>query len=144
MDTIVSVHETGGIKKKQTKESVIKVYLLDSEYLINSEIQEIHLLTSGALPEVGAVFSVPFSQNDTGVAFTVNTCGVSTFILNKTFDLRLTVSINCDARHSAFLLNTHLSERSLPCKAQFTPKRNRSKNACFSKTQLQSRTILRL
>ena len=136
-------------KKKQTKESVIKVYLLNSEYLINEESQEIHLLTSGILPEVGEVFSVPFTQQDTGVAFTVNTCGVNTcgvntFILNNTLNIVLTITTYCDARHNAFLLNTHLSERSLPCKAQFTPKRNRSGKSCFSKTQLQRRTILRL
>ena len=120
------------------------MYLLESEFINSAEFQEVHLLTSGKVPEVGKIISLKNPPKDTGVAFTVNTCGVSTFILNNTFDLTLTVTTNCDARHSAFLLNTHLSERSLPCKAQFTPKRNRSKNACFSKTQLQSRTILRL
>jgi hypothetical protein len=131
-------------KKKQAKESVIKVYLLNSEYLINEESQEIHLLTSGTLPEVGEVFSVPFTQQDTGVAFTVNTCGVNTFILNNTLNIVLTITTYCDARHNAFLLNTHLSERGTHCAQKSHKHFNRERKSCFSGIKLQRRTILRL
>jgi hypothetical protein len=119
------------------------VYLLDSEYLINVESQEIHLLTSGTLPEVGAVFTVPFSQNDTGVAFTVNTCGAGAFILNTTTDIFLTVNTLSDARHAPYLL-VSLSERGTHFAQKSHKHFNRERKSCFSGIKLQRRTILRL
>ncbi len=84
------------------------MYFIDNEYIIS---QEINLLTSGIMPEVGDIFSIPFSYTDTGVAFTVNTCGVSAFVLTNTTDITLTINALRDFTHQLSLHLT-LSERS--------------------------------
>ena len=119
------------------------MYLLESEFINSAEFQEVHLLTSGKVPEVGKIISLKNPPKDTGVAFTVNTCGVGAFILNTSTDIFLTVNTLSDARHAPYLL-VSLSERGTHFAQKSHKHFNRERKSCFSGIKLQRRTILRL
>ena len=116
--------------------------LLLSKINCSPFLEEVHIFQKSSLPDHGETISIPSSCLDSGsCVFTVNTYGVSHFILNNTCDIFLTINA-FETSVNAFSL-THLSGRSNRS-AQRKQHFNRNSGSFCTKAGLQRRTVLRL
>ena len=115
--------------------------LPQSKYTFSAAVEEVHIFAESCLPQYGEIFSVLPSCPDSGVAFTVNTCGVSGFILNNTSSI--TITINTLLSPVNAFCATHLTVRAP--RAAYSGKRStRSLEFCSAKVRLHSCGVLRL
>ena len=133
---------TGETFSRNYCESVKSMDLLQCKITCSAAAEEVHIFAESLLPDCGELFSVIPSCPDSGsCVFTVNTCGISDFIVSNTCDIFLTINA-FETSVNAFSL-THLSGRSNRS-AQRKQHFNRNSGSFCTKAGLQRRTVLRL
>ena len=109
--------------------------------------EEVHIFCCGKLPEYGEGFSVPCTKKDTGLALTVSTSGISSFILNHTTlftTTNFTITTYFDFRVNAFVTTQQQTVRTPSGAAQKRNDHFRSMVKRSKTSVLRSCTILRL
>ena len=120
--------------------------LLQSKITCSAAVEEVHIFLGGELPDCGEIISVPSLCTDSGsCVFTVNTCGVSEFILNTTCNINnIILSINALQTPCLYAFaETHLSVRT-SLRVQKQKRFTRSSGLFCTKVKLQKRAVLRL
>ena len=109
--------------------------------------EEVHIFCCGKLPEYGGGFSVPCTKKDTGLALTVSTSGISSFILNHTTlftTTHFTITTYFDFTVNAFSTTQQQTVRTPFGAAQKQTNHFRGTGKCRKFSVLRSCSILRL
>ena len=123
------------------KESVNFVMTLpESKFICSAAAEEVHIFAAGSLPEYGELFSVIPSYTDPGTVFTVKCCGITSFIIQNTSDITLSVN----AFSTPFAAFRHLQTRSARGAHEQNKHHHRSTRLCCTKAVLRSNAVLRL
>ena len=130
------------------KESVFfEMSLLTGNIICSAAAEEVHIFCCGKLPEYKEGFSILSTKRDTGLAFTVKSCGISSFVLNNTLHFtttNFTITTYFDFRVNAFVTTQQQTVRTPSGAAQ---KRNDHFRGMVKKSKtsvLRSCSILRL
>ena len=121
--------------------------LPESKFICSAAVEEVHIFLGGKLPGCGEIISVPSLCTDSGsCVFTVNTCGVSEFILHTTTCNINNIILSINALQTPCLYafaETHLSVRT-SLRVQKQKRFTRSSGLFCTKVKLQKRAVLRL
>ena len=116
--------------------------LPESKFICSAAAEEVHIFLGGKLPDCGEIISVPSLCTDSGsCVFTVNTCGISDFIVSNTCDIFLTINTFYTPDDAFFF--THLSAHSSQ-RVQKQKRFTRSSGLFCTQVKLQKRAVLRL
>ena len=132
---------TGETFSRNYCESVKSMDLLQCKITCSAAAEEVHIFAESLLPDCGELFSVIPSCPDSGsCVFTVNTCGISDFIVSNTCDIFLTINTFYTPGDAFFF--THLSAHSSQ-RVQKQKRFTRSSGLSCTQVKLQKRAVLR-